>query len=168
MLAPCFVEKTALVEPRLRRLFEYWEQKRGLRKAPLRAEINPAEIPDLLGFLNLYEVRTKPRDYLVRLNGSEVAAAIRRDATGMVLSEVIVGDAGARCRKAFAMCVDHWTPTFVETPMSFCGRDHTIQRILALPLSKDGRHADMIVSAHAFRPVGRIVHELPGAGKVSN
>lgn len=168
MIAPCLVEKTALDEPRLRKLFEYWEGKKGSRKTPLRADINPTEIPDLLGFLNLYDVQADPRDYFVRLNGSEVAAAMRRDATGRALSELMAGDAGVRCHQAFDMCVDHAKPTFVETSMSFCGKDYTIQRILALPLTRKGERPDMIVSAHAFRVTDRDRHNSPKPEKADN
>lgn len=152
MLEPCLVEQAAAVgEPRLQRLFQYWDAKKASRKLPLRAEINPAELRELLGFLNLYEVRHTPRDYLVRLNGSEVASAFRKDITGLLLSEAAMGETGERCRAAFDMCIEEEMPVLCETSLSFCGNDYLVQSLLALPLSRHGERADMLVSAHSFR-----------------
>ena len=50
MLEPCIVkDAAAITEPRLQRLYEYWNEKRGARRAPLRGDIDPVEIPELLG-----------------------------------------------------------------------------------------------------------------------
>ena len=152
MLEPCVVKNAAAIgEPRLLRLYEYWNEKRGLRKAPLRNDIDPVEIPELLGFLNLYDVRGEPRDYFVRLNGSEIANMLCRDVTGKLSSEVLDGEDRARCHKAFSICIENWQPALVETSMGFCDKPYAIQTVLALPLSSDGIHVDMIVSGHAFR-----------------
>lgn len=152
MIEPIIVEEAAAIdEPQLRRLYDYWNGKRGMRRAPLRSEIDPVEIPDLLGFLNLYDIRAEPRDYLVRLNGSNIAAMLRQDITGRSISEVIDGDDGERCRRAFSMCIDEMKPALVETSLGFCGNNYAIQTILALPLCTNRAQADMIVSAHAFR-----------------
>jgi hypothetical protein len=155
MLEPFLVGRAAeLGEPRLQRLFQYWDTKKASGTVPLRAEINPAEVRELLGFLNLYDVRDTPRDYFVRLNGSEVASAFRRDITGMLLSEAALGETGDRCRAAFDMCIGEEKPVLCETSLSFCGNDYLVQSLLALPLSRDGERADMLISAHSFRHRG--------------
>jgi hypothetical protein len=139
---------------RLRALYKYWNKKKGERRAPGQAEIDPIEIPELLGFVNLYDVRQEPRDYLVRLNGSEVAAMLGQDITGMWCSRVISGEDGERCHSAFAMCVDDWSPALVETSLSFCGKDHAAQLLLALPLSDDGETVNKLMTAHAYKLIG--------------
>ena len=141
---------------RVRMLFEYWNAKRGDRGAPKRTDIDPVEIPELLGFINLYDVRQEPRDYLVRLNGSEVAAMLGRDITGMWCSEVVSGEDKERCHAAFGMCVDNWTPALVETSLGFCGKDYATQILLALPLSSDGETVDMMMTAHAYKLIGKV------------
>lgn len=140
---------------RLRALYNYWNKKRGERRAPRQAEIDPVEIPELLGFVNLYDVQQEPRDYLVRLNGSEVAAMLGQDITGMWCSKVVSGEARDRCHSAFAMCVDDWSPTLVETSLDFCGKDHAVQLLLALPLSDDGKAVNKLMTAHAYKLIGK-------------
>lgn len=140
---------------RLRSLYKYWNKKRGERRAPSQAEIDPVEIPELLGFVNLYDVRQEPRDYLVRLNGSEVAAMLGQDITGMWCSKVVSGESRERCHSAFAICVDDWSPTLVETSLDFCGKDHAAQLLLALPLSDDGKMVNKMMTAHAYKLIGK-------------
>ncbi len=146
---------TDIPDGRLRALYEYWNVKRGDRPAPGRRDIDPVEIPELLGFVNLYDVRLEPRDYLVRLNGSEVAAMMGQDITGMWCSDVVSGEDKERCHAAFAMCVDDWAPALVETSLGFCGKDYASQVLLALPLSSDGKTVDMMMTAHAYRLAGK-------------
>ena len=90
-------------------------------------------------------------DYLVRLNGSEIAEMLSRDVTGRLSSQVWNGEEGVRCHEAFSICVERREPALVETTMGFCGKPYAIQTVLALPLSTDGVQVDMIVSGHAFR-----------------
>ena len=144
-----------VLDARLRALYIYWNKKRGERRAPSQVDIDPVEIPELLGFVNLYDVRQEPRDYLVRLNGSEVAAMLGQDITGMWCSEVVSGEAKDRCHSAFAMCVDDWSPALVETSLDFCGKDHAAQLLLVLPLSDDGEVINKLMTAHAYKLIGK-------------
>ena len=145
---------------RLRRLYEYWVEKRGDRRAPARADINPTEIPDLLGYVNIFEVQDKPRDFKVRLNGSEVTRMLGQEITGKWWSDVISGEAAERCGQAFAICVDEWMPAIVETSLAFCGKPHAAQTFVALPLSADGRRVDTIITAHSYHIIEAPVEPL--------
>lgn len=135
---------------RLLRLYEYWNEKRGDRRAPSRADINPTEIPELLGYVNIFEVQDEPRDFMVRLNGSEVTRMLGQEMTGKWWSDVISGDDAERCEQAFAICVDEWTPAIVETSLAFCGKPHAGQTFVALPLSTDGQRVDTMITAHSY------------------
>lgn len=137
-------------EYRLRSLYEYWDSKRGDRRAPTRVEIDPTDIPDLLGYVNLFEVREEPRDFRVRLNGTAVADMLGQDVTGRWCSEVTSGEDALRCKQAFDLCVDQWVPVLVQTSLAFCGKPHAGQTIVALPLSGDGRRVDMMITAHSY------------------
>lgn len=135
---------------RLRRLYEYWDEKRGSRRAPARADINPTEIPELLGYVNIFEVQDVPRDFKVRLNGSEVTRMLGQEITGKWCSDVFSGEDAERCNQAFNICVDEWTPAIVETTLAFCGRPHAAQTFVALPLSADGQRVDTMITAHSY------------------
>jgi hypothetical protein len=127
--------------------------KKGDRLAPTRRDINPVEIPDLLGFVNIFEVQENPRDYLIRLNGSEVSAVLGREVTGKLCSSIMTGDDAARAKVAFDMCVDECIPTIVETSLAFCGKPYLAQKIVILPLCNDGDKVDMLVSCHSYRKI---------------
>lgn len=139
-----------IANARLRRLYDYWEAKRGERVAPTRRDINPVEIPDLLGFVNIYEVRDDPRDFKIRLNGSEVAEMLGRDITGKYCSTVISGPDAVRCKAAFNICVDRRSPAIVETSLAFCDKPYITQTMIVLPLSSAGERVDMIITAHSY------------------
>ena len=150
-----------IIDARLRRLYEYWNAKRGDRPAPSRRDIDPVEIPDLLGFVNIYEVQDEPRDFKVRLNGSEVAEMLGQDIAGKYCSTVISGPDAVRFNTAFDLCVDQCRPAIVETSLAFCGKPYMAQTIVVLPLSSDGESVDMIVTAHSY-------HTLDSADRLIN
>ncbi|MDH3231463.1 MAG: PAS domain-containing protein [Alphaproteobacteria bacterium] len=146
---------------RLRRLYEYWGEIRGDRRAPARTDINPTEIPDLLGYVNIFEVQDTPRDFRVRLHGTEVARMLGQEITGKWLSDVFSGEDAERCRQAFDICVDEWMPSIVQTSLAFCGKPHAAQTFVALPLSADGRRVDTIITAHSFHVLEAPFEPLP-------
>jgi hypothetical protein len=143
-----------IADARLRRLYDYWIAMRGDRPAPSRRDIDPVEIPDLLGFVNIYEVQDDPRDFKVRLNGSEIAEMLGRDITGKYCSTVISGPAAVRCKTAFDICVDQCSPAIVETSLAFCDKPYIAQTMVVLPLSSDGKRVDMIITAHSYHALG--------------
>lgn len=143
-----------ICDPRLSGLYQYWLGKCDGRTAPARRDIDPVEIPEILGFVNLLEVLNDPRDFRFRLNGTAVAEMVGRDITGELHSAVMQGEDAVRCRQAYDMSIDHRTPAMVETSLGFCGKPYMFQTILALPLSNDGENIDTIMSAHSFRASG--------------
>lgn len=151
MLEPSRIGKATDIEDRrLRRLYEYWDEKRGGRRAPARCDIDPTEIPELLGYVNIFEVQENPRDFKVRLNGTEITRMIGRETTGKWCSEVTSGDDAERCKRAFDIVVDEWSPAIVETSLAFCDKPYTGQTFVALPLSTDGRRVDAMITAHSY------------------
>ena len=61
-----------VIEPRndqLKALLAYWRQKKGDRRAPTRADIDPAEIKRLLPYVGLVDVERSPLRFRYRLVG---------------------------------------------------------------------------------------------------
>lgn len=137
----------------LRRLFQYWAEKKGERKAPARRDINPVEIPDLLGFVNMYDVQDDSGDYRVRLNGTEVAQMLGQEITGRLCSTIVSGEDATRCKAAFGMAVDKCVPVVVGTSLAFCGKPYMAQTVVVLPLSSDGQHIDVLLTGHSFHAI---------------
>lgn len=162
MLDPTRITNASEIENRrLRRLYEYWDEKRAGRRAPARSDIDPTEIPDLLGYVNLFDVQDSPRDYRVRLNGTEITRMLGREVTGRWCSEVLSGEDAERCKKAFDIVVDEWAPAIVETSLAFCGKPYTGQTFVAVPLSSDGSRVDSMVLAHSYHAIEAPADILP-------
>jgi hypothetical protein len=79
----------ALASPELDRLYRYWREKRGPYPMPLRADIDPLEIPYMLGHLMLVDIHG-PGRYFVRLHGTEMARRVGYDLTGKMLDALPV------------------------------------------------------------------------------
>jgi hypothetical protein len=77
-----------LDDNRLRRLFEYWLERRGERLFPARAEIDPVEFAFVLGYVTLVEVEPEPRRYRFRLDGSILVELSGTNYTGRYLDEL--------------------------------------------------------------------------------
>jgi hypothetical protein len=78
--------------PRLRDLKRYWDFKRGARKMPMRADIDPTELRDHLGWLYIIEVPRDLSDFRYRLLGSRITEAYGRDSTGKTVREIYGAD----------------------------------------------------------------------------
>lgn len=144
-----------IADGKLMRFYEYWAVKRAGRRVPARCDIHPAEITELLGYLNILDVQDEPRDFRVRLNGSANAEMLGRDVTGALCSALFSGAEIERCKTAFNRCVDEFMPVMVETTLAFCGKPYMRQEVLVLPFSSDGQRVDAIVTAHSYHPADR-------------
>jgi len=133
-----------LHDPRLRRLYEYWDSRRGARKMPSRDDLDPLEMRFILGNLLLVDVLPEPLRFRIRLHGSEMARRAGYDLTGRMLDELPDTQFGALARQSFT--------ALVETGMPRCGiRDRVMDarvyryEVLLLPLSRDGTAVDMLL-----------------------
>lgn len=75
-------------DPRLRRFYEYWLERRGARQMPARRDIDPLDFRYLLGNLMLIDVLQEPLRFSVRLHGTNIVARMHYDMTGKLLDEV--------------------------------------------------------------------------------
>lgn len=137
-------------EGRLRAILDYWRRRRGGRRWPRRADIDPLDIPELLPAVVLLDVVGAPPRFRRRLIGSAVVEGEGGDATGRWLDE------GLTPPLAAAVVRQHREA--VEAPEGCCytaeftgpdGRRHRWQRLL-LPLSCDGRHVDMLFGGFRY------------------
>ncbi len=68
-------------------LMHYWEQKRGGRAMPARADISPAQLKDYLGWVTILDVLPGARDFRYRLIGTLVTQYFSSDWTGKTVLE---------------------------------------------------------------------------------
>ena len=72
-------------------LYRYWDQKRGGRRMPRRADIDPAELVPFLPALMIVDVVGDERRYVYRLVGTREVDARGRDPTGRPVGEAFIG-----------------------------------------------------------------------------
>jgi len=75
-------------DTRLRRLYEYWLQRKGGRGFPSRRDIDPGEIRYVLGWVMLIDALRDPVRFRVRLHGTGMAAEAHYDLTGKFIDEL--------------------------------------------------------------------------------
>ena len=141
-----------IADPMLRRLYDYWLQKKGARIAPRRADIVPAEIPDLLAWVYLIE----PVDgrLRIRLAGTSISEEFGAKLTGRYLDEIGLANAEApvhdeyqRAAREVAPVCGKWHFTKKD------GRELDYERVI-LPLSSDGESVDMFLCGAIGRGIG--------------
>jgi hypothetical protein len=90
-------------KPLLLDLKRYWDHKRGPRKMPTRADIDPLELSKHLGWLYLIDVFPDLSDFRYRLLGSHITEAYGRDSTGKTVREVYREENPEYCEAVLAL-----------------------------------------------------------------
>ena len=141
-----------MVEPweaRLRALKRYWDDKRGGRAMPARADLDPAEIPELLPNLLLVDTAETLDGFRYRLIGTEACAGFDRDRTGARFSDLPRTENFDRVYGGYWHTFQERTPQYFHGPLAAAGGRIQFSR-LTLPLSLDGNHVDMILGGMVF------------------
>ncbi|MBM3545645.1 MAG: PAS domain-containing protein [Alphaproteobacteria bacterium] len=137
--------------PALLRLYDYWISQRTGGAAPLRRNIDPVAIPQLLPNLIIAE-RTEDGDLRYRLVGTRIVEAHGLDYTGWRLSDLTGGDGLALARELYAPVMAEGLPVYSEGPFQWPGGEYRWTRRLHLPLSADGSAIDMALAGQVFDP----------------
>lgn len=134
----------------LRRLLAYWLGKRGPRRAPARADIDPLEIASLLPHVMLIDVEHAPLRFRYRLVGTEVVRNLGADMTGRYLDEFVRLGQDAPMAAGFARVAAWGAPICEMWEYGRADGRHVRYERLALPLSHDGRTVDMLFGGAVF------------------
>lgn len=133
-------------------LLEYWEQARGERVMPARADIDPIDIPRLLPFILLLEVDNDTGRVKIRLMGTRVRDLYSEEFTGRHLDEIFFGRNREQVLTSYNEALDSRAPHHCW--MRFTNKDgleFDMERLI-LPLSGDGTSIDMFISLLDIHP----------------
>ncbi len=148
-----------LSDPTVTAIFSYWEHKRGTRRMPSRADIDPVELRALVNNIELYDV-VEPQFcgemgplYRVRLVGSDIVEFDGRNTTGEWVGTDKPPELAAQITGMLTSIVASRAPRF-RTGVVYWNRDKTYRRFEScfLPLSPDDDAVNMILNAVAFSP----------------
>ncbi len=137
-------------EPQLRALLAYWEDKRGTRAMPARADIDPTEIPQLLPHIVLVDTADSLGGFRYRLFGTALCKGFEHDKTGKVFSEM------PRIDNFDEVYGGYWLTYLDKAPHYFHGqivlqdKGYIRYSRLTLPLSSDGDRVNMILGGVVF------------------
>ena len=139
-------------QPELRRLYDYWREKKGERAAPRRADIAPEEIVEILPFVFLVEIEGERLRF--RLVGSAVTEEYGGRLSGMYIDEVDFNHATAQLVDEYRRAAHDIVP--IASRWNYeknNGRQLTYERII-LPLSADGKSVNMFLCGAVGRGIG--------------
>jgi hypothetical protein len=130
--------------------FAYWLSKRPGRGIPLRRDIDPLEIPQLLKHLVILDVLREPLDFRYRLIGDYVQAHFRAGLKGQSFREVEGKGPGSTLWDGVRKVVETGIPRYGRA--SYAGPEPDIDTVndLLLPLSEDGRTVSQILMVAEF------------------
>jgi hypothetical protein len=147
------------VAQELNEIHDYWLAKRGQRRMPSRADIEPTEIPRLLRNVMLIDVLHDPVRFRYRLIGTNVVDATGENRTGKCFGRVEFFAANPIVMKQYGAVVATGDPVHSLEPFYRLdnGREYEVERLL-LPLSSDGVTVDMILVYFHFKSGGFAAH----------
>jgi hypothetical protein len=137
-------------DPRLRRLYQYWIDRRGDRRFPARSDIDPIEFSYALGSIMLIDVLRDPLRFRVRLHGSDLVSRDAHDLTGKLLDDLPRTDFNLLVIERCNSLVATGEPTLVHLDRMLDGR-HRRYEAIWLPLSDDGSNVTMLLCALIYR-----------------
>ncbi|HEX3885674.1 MAG TPA: PAS domain-containing protein [Stellaceae bacterium] len=134
-----------IANAKLKRLYEYWATKRGDRRFPARADIDPVDMAFALGNVILAEVlpETPPR-FRIRLHGTTLTRRVGYDLTGKMLDEMPVPEFRDLSTRSFTKVAQTGEPLHVLADRLVDARMQRYEAIL-MPLSSDGQRVDMLL-----------------------
>jgi hypothetical protein len=135
-----------IFDPRLRQLLAYWNKERGERPLPARTDIDPVELKFLLGYIMLLDVLPEPRQFRVRLQGTELQWWLGCDLTGKALDQLPSAELVAVAHDCLASTVETRAP-FHKMGDELIGDMPRRFEALLLPLASDGVVIDIVLAA---------------------
>jgi hypothetical protein len=129
----------------VKRGYAYW-RSRCAGRIPLRAMIDPADIPVLLPHIVIHGAKREPLDFVYRLIGGEVRRHMAEDRTGQWMSQIPGQRPPSRIWDNLAAIVANGQPVLNRTPYEGPLSDFVTMESLQLPLAADGVAVDMIIA----------------------
>lgn len=142
--------RTDIIDPLLRRLYDYWDEKRGERRMPSRADLDPADMRFILGSLMLADVLRAPLRFHVRLHGTELARRSGYELSGKMLDELPQPQFRALTHRSWAKSVETRAPFHAIRDRILDGRNARYE-VLILPLSRNDGDVDKLLVGIRYR-----------------
>jgi len=131
--------------PRLQQLYDYWSTKRGARKMPSRADIDPLDMTFIMGNVILVDVIAgTPLGFRIRLHGTNLVERVHYELTGKMLDDLPQVQFRNLTRKSFAKVAKTAEPLRALNDRVLDDQLRRYETVI-LPLSGDGARVDMLL-----------------------
>jgi hypothetical protein len=140
------------IPPGLEPLYRYWDTKRGGRRMPRRADIDPVELVPFLRALMIVDVVADDRRYVYRLVGTREVEARGQDPTGRPVGEAFLGSGKEGVFRNYDRVRATGLP-HIDTGTVITTRDRVDDsHVIFLPLSEDDATVSQILVYTHFEP----------------
>ncbi|MBL8805405.1 MAG: PAS domain-containing protein [Rhodospirillales bacterium] len=136
-------DPATIANARLRRFYDYWDARRGIRAMPARIDIDPLDFVWALGDVSLIDV-LPDGDFRWRLDGSNSSAFFGTEMQGRRLSEYPHPQFIEPMRAILRGPAESGRPAFMTRVYAKDARRWNYDSLL-LPLSADGQTVDMLI-----------------------
>lgn len=125
----------------------YWNAKRGGRKFPSRADIQPREIVSLLPWIHMHDVTNSGDEFRIRLLGTILSNTFSKgDLRGKPISELPPG-VFKRVKQGINWVLEARAPIRTYAPQAALpGQDFQGIESCFAPLSHNGTDIDMVIA----------------------
>lgn len=138
-------------------LIAYWNAKRGERKLPSRADIDPSDLRSILPSLIIFDCLAGFADFRYRLMGTGVVDAAGRDNTGKTVREVYEAAEPEFCNYYLDTLRSVATKGVMgraKGTLRHVRREYRSADILLLPLGDPDGTVRWILTSSLFKSVG--------------
>lgn len=144
----------AVDNPILEFFLDYWREKRGAARVPLRSAFNSKEVGAKLPWVTVVDALPDYSDFRYRVIGTHIDEYFTVNATGMTVTEAFAHLSAGMGKLVISVlkktCMD-------QVPIRLTGPDFVVKDkyfpdydTLYLPFSSDGEHVDRVVNAFVF------------------
>jgi hypothetical protein len=137
-------QATAMAE-----IYRYWQDCRGTRPFPARADLDPLQMRAALGNIALIDVHREPLRFRIRLVGTDQAERLGFDPTGMWLDELPAPEYARLLIARLTEILARPEPLLVRNRQLMDDRWYDYET-LWLPLAGDGLTPDMVLACQIF------------------
>jgi hypothetical protein len=131
--------------PRIDRLKAYWEERRGNRLVPLRRDIDPGDLKDLLPYIIISELQRNPFRVRYRLGGAAVNEALGFNIAGRFLDEMEVAGGQETWTGIYKRAMESSRPVFGCTVATLSNVIMFTCDFAVFPISQGGDVVDQCV-----------------------
>ena len=130
--------------PILQRMYRYWDAKRGGRRYPSRADIDPMDFKFALGRVSLVDVLRDPLRFRYRIVATQLTEHLGYEMTGKLADEIPEPDVRDYTILGYTRAVAAESAVHDAGEIVVDRRRWTMESLF-LPLSTDGSTIDMLL-----------------------